>query len=243
MYCQDMTHDDLVIPYIMVSLNLVITGSSNGLSSSTPFLNQCWSIISYQLNLSVIWNKIQNISLTKFHEKMSSWPLHSELNAFMSFTKPWVRCEIGCSYKYNIRLLLNIQVRGKTLHIHSMVICLQELVFGSFLQISLVRKDFPFHGHLHAGVCGLLLWSDTFLTAFAMGKSLLYPIHGYTVLSYPLHNEVVGDILVSLCPSICPSVRQSRIRCPLSSAYSSGSGLSHVKFLAKFQTLKFWRFF
>ena len=39
-----------------------------------------------------------------------------------------------------------------------------------------------------------------------------------TRLLYLLHNEVVGGILVSLRPS----VRPSRIQCPLCSAYSSG---------------------
>ena len=47
-------------------------------------------------------------------------------------------------------------------------------------------------------------------------------------LLYPPHNEVVGGgILVSLRPSVCPSVRPSvprpsRIPCPLCSFYSSG---------------------
>ena len=42
----------------------------------------------------------------------------------------------------------------------------------------------------------------------------------------PPVNEVVGGILVSLRPSVCPSVRPSRLPCPLCNIYSSGWILS-----------------
>ena len=52
------------------------------------------------------------------------------------------------------------------------------------------------------------------------------PVSLRYILLYPLHNEDVGRILVSPRPSICrsvrPSVRSSRILCPLCTAYSSG---------------------
>ena len=58
-----------------------------------------------------------------------------------------------------------------------------------------------------------------------------------TPIPYPArhHNKVVGGILVSLRPSVRPSVHPSY--------QATSEGVSHVKFLAKFQNLKFWQFF
>ena len=76
-------------------------------------------------------------------------------------------------------------------------------------------------------------------------------------LLYPTHNEVVGGYN-GFTPSVCPSVRPSRIQCPLCSAYSSGwihfifihlvkqlqkEGVLCVQFFAKLQNLNFWQFF
>ena len=72
------------------------------------------------------------------------------------------------------------------------------------------------------------------------------------MLLYPPHNEVVGGILVSLRPSVCPM----SVPCPLCSFFSSGwihfifihlikqlQKMSRAKFLAKFQNFKFCQFF
>ena len=46
--------------------------------------------------------------------------------------------------------------------------------------------------------------------------------HYYT----PANNEVVGGYIISLRPSVCPSLRLSRLPCPLCNIYSAGWILS-----------------
>ena len=92
-------------------------------------------------------------------------------------------------------------------------------------------------------------WStEIHLSLVIRNQNTLACCHCYT----PAQRSCWGGILVSLCPS----VRPSRIPCPLCSAYSFGwihlisisyqatsDGVSHVAFLAKFQNLNFLQFF
>ena len=69
-------------------------------------------------------------------------------------------------------------------------------------------------------VCKLLIKDYSHISQGQM--SWYYYIMDYRCVSIPPHNEVVGGILVSLRPS----VRPSRVPCPLCSIYSSGWILS-----------------
>ena len=62
-------------------------------------------------------------------------------------------------------------------------------------------------------------------------ESILYPpnnevVGGYIGFYTPRTTKLLGGILVSHCPSVCPSVRLSRLPCPLCNIYSSGWILS-----------------
>ena len=133
---------------------------------------------------------------------------------------------------------------GNTNEVPSWIFDLQNVSIGSVTEFG-AEQATSWYLNQCWPICVLLYG----ITLLKWVNSLVYDSN-YT----PLHNKVVGVILVSLCPSVRPSIPHL-VSAPqhlqfwlnpfhiFTNYQSTSEGVSHIKFLAKFQNLNSWQFF